>query len=308
MPADTLILLRTHYLDAAVQRFIDALRAGTGLEVVIAADEGWSRLDPGPSTRKVVLSAERYRELGLHCTPDVMWRCGDYALYAAMAELGPASQIWMIEPDVRIHAGAIAEFFGFFAAHPDVDFLSCGYAAVNANWGWYPAMAPHAAAVFKCLFPLTRMSGRAMAFLLEQRRALSQVPAAEAFWPNDEAFCATELTNAGFHCRDVNSFGRVFYTDESFSFFNAVALSRFETLPRDGLIHHPVLAGARFRGKLLSRMLEARGAGLPAAQLAALFGPALMADLEAECGAESAAQFAADTGLAAPPDPGLSRG
>lgn len=300
MPADPIILLRTHYLDAAVQRFIDALRAETGFEVVIAADEGWSRLDPAPPTRKIVLGTERYRALGLHCPPDVMWRCGDYALYAAMAELGPVSQIWMIEPDVRLHAGTMAEFFGFFAGHPEVDFLSCGYAAANASWGWYPAMAPHADAVFKCLFPLTRMSGRAVAFLLEERRALSRLSAAEAFWPNDESFCATALTNAGFHCQDLNSFGPTFYTNESFSFLNALALSRFETLPRDGLIHHPVLAGARFRGKLLARLLEARGAGLPPAQLAALFGPALMADLEAECGAEVAAQFAIEAGLAAP--------
>ena len=300
MSADSIILLRTHYLDAAVHRFIDALRAGTGLEVVIAADESWSRLDPGPATRTLSLGPERYRALGLHCPPDVMWRCGDYALYAALAELGPVPQIWMIEPDVRLHAGAMAEFFRVFARHPDVDFLSCGYAAANASWGWYPAMAPHAAAVFKCLFPLTRMSGRALAFLLERRRALSQSPAAEDFWPNDEAFCATELTNAGFHCRDFNSFGQTFYTEDSFSFLNALALSRFETLPRDGLIHHPVLAGARFRGKLLSRLLDARAAGLPPEQLAALFGPALMADLEAECGAESAAQFAVEAGLAAP--------
>jgi hypothetical protein len=300
MPADPIILLRTHYLDAAVHRFIEALKADTGLTVVIAADEGWDRLDPVPLIPKVALSPQRYSALGLHCPPDVMWRCGDYALYAAIEEIGPVSQLWMIEPDVRIHAGSMAGFFEFFAGHPEVDFLSCGYAAANASWGWYPAMAPHAAAVFKCLFPLTRMSGRAVDFLLERRRALSRLPAAEAFWPNDESFCATELTNAGFHCRDFNSFGPTFYTNESFSFLNALALSRFETLPHDGLIHHPVLAGARFRRKLLSRLLEARAADLPAEQLAALFGPALMADLEAECGAEVAAQFAVEAGLAAP--------
>ena len=85
-------------------------------------------------------------------------------------------------------------------------------------------------------------------------------------------------------------------TDHTFTDSERAAVYRAIAERRD--MRH--FCGGTVAPELLARLLEARGAGLPPAQLAALFGPALMADLEAECGAEVAAQFAIEAGLAAP--------
>jgi hypothetical protein len=299
------ILLRTNAASQAQHDLVEGLRRSTGLAVWLVADETAQVVEQGPASGKIALTPGRLHELGLLAAPDAMWRCGDYALYAAAAALPEATQFWMVEPDVRIHMPEPGDFFAFFQQHSEVDFLACRLWETNAGWSWYASMKPYAERIFSCLFPLTRFSRRALDFLLLRRRALAALHQASLAggeareWPNDEVFCATELLNAGFRCMDFNGFGRDFYTRETFGFLEAVALSRLARMPHDGMIYHPVLGGEQLDRKLRQRLYHDVQDGLPRAHLLARYGALVMEDLALECGEAAALRFADDLAKAA---------
>ncbi len=298
-PNKPVILLRTDTTNQAQHDLVEALHRSTGLAVWLVADETARFVELGPATGKVSLTPQRFQELGLFTGPDTMWRCGDYALYAAASVLSE-TYFWLIEPDVRIHMPDPGEFFAFFAGQQHVDFLACRLWETNSGWSWYSSMRPYADRVFSCLFPITRLSRRAIEYLLMRRRVLTTLHQAclaggEAReWPNDEVFCATELSNANYRCMDINAFGRSFYTRESFGFLDAVALSRLAQTPHDGLIYHPVLSGEPFDRKLRQRLYHDGQDKLSQGQLLMRYGASVMEDLARECGEAAARQFADD--------------
>lgn len=303
----TVVLVRTNHADAAVHALVAALRDGADHLVCLAADETNGPVDPGPDAEKIVLVPDELRRMGLHVDADALWRCGDYALYAAQRRWPAAGHFWMIEPDVRIHAARPAEFFAFFDRHRDVDLLACRYGESNPGWWWYRSMRPYADRVYNCMFPITRFSGRAIRFLFERRVALAQRHAAALaghatgpapVWPNDEAFSATELSNGGFDCRDLNGFGRPVHTGDSFTFTRPISADRLDATPPDGLLYHPVLSGERFGRKLRNLLDGDRHETPPAAHFIRTYTPAVLQDLRHECGDAAADAFAAEVALA----------
>jgi hypothetical protein len=103
-------------------------------------------------------------------------------------------------------------------------------------------MADRYAQVYGCIFPITRLSGRAIDHLFAARRAARQPPSDEAFaaWPNDEVFVATELMNHDFACADFNGVRPGSYTEHGLR--TGLPHDREDLLsrPPDGLIYHPV--------------------------------------------------------------------
>jgi hypothetical protein len=98
------------------------------------------------------------------------------------------------------------------------------------------------AAVYGCIFPITRLSARAIDHLHAARRntPVPDTPAAVDGWPNDEVFVATELQNHGFECRELGYVHPELYTRNSLR--TGVPWDR-DTLAAqipDGRIYHPV--------------------------------------------------------------------
>ena len=258
---DTVILIRTHYINETVLGLIEKLKTATNYRIAIVADERTNNLDPGPNAEKISLNFTVFREFGLYVEDNTMWKCGDYSLYPALFSFADAAYFWLIEPDVKIHTERLSDFFSFFDAHREVDFLACWYEASNPSWSWHSTMTPYAAKIYKCMFPITRFSRAAAEFMLERRRSLS-ISHAEAIagnnaaanlpWPNDEVFTATELSNNNFVCRNVNDFGKIFYTEKTFDYFNPISLKRLESTLPDGLIYHPVLSREHYLQKLVN--------------------------------------------------------
>ncbi len=236
----TLVIVRTHLADAPSFDAYDRYAAVPGLDVVFCCDEIAGPVETG-GRAKVALDAATMAELGVFAHPRAGWLCGDYFYYAVRRARPGYRHYWMVEPDLRIHAEDLAAFFRSFEKEK-VDLLAVKLSPREPDWNWHATMADRYAAVHGCVFPITRLSGRAIDHLLKARRAASPgMDLSLRFaWPNDEAFVATELANNGFVCRDLNDFGRTLYTNRSFRNGSIHPLEAMAEIPFDGMIWHPV--------------------------------------------------------------------
>lgn len=251
---DTAILLRIHYWDEPLAAFAASLRAHLPYDLHIVADEtaGAAPRLPYPTlglTRDFVPSHGLFDRF-----PQVTWRCGDYFLYLARERLPGYRFYWMIEHDVRLHFANPHDCFRTFEAS-DADFIAANIALAEESWNWTNTMRG-AHPVYRCAFPVVRLSGAAIDALVSERRRLAQAFVQErrdpTDWPNDEAFVTTTLHALKFQCRDINSFGRVLYDEQSYSFWTPTPLSAFNATRPDDKIHHPVLHGLHLYNKWMT--------------------------------------------------------
>lgn len=247
------LLIRTHYVDDRLRALADLLAADGRFDVYAVADETSGPLDFG-DTPKVSLTAQTIAGLGLYDqAPKTLWRCGDYALYAARKALPRYDAFWMIEPDVRLKSDRPCDILARFPGPEQADLLAGRLRPAEADWDWGVTMGPESAPVWRCLFSVVRLSARAIDLLLEERRRLSArriaMGADPKTWPNDEAFVATALARHGMAMHDLNDFGQV-YDEIGFSYWFPVSERELETTGRDGWIYHPVLSGQAYFLKL----------------------------------------------------------
>jgi hypothetical protein len=243
----TRVLLRTARDDPDMRSLAQHLRQASGCPVTLVVDVRGGGAD---GSDVIALSSAACNRLGLHCPADFAWRCGDYGYYLARRRFPRARRFWLIEPDVAFFGGNAAEFFGFFAQRDQVDLLAAQLRPADHSWYWRQTARARDVAAYRCLFPITRLSARAIDAALARRRSHSRRLTRRLLWPNDEALVATTLMNSGLLCRDFNDFGTTFYSDEMF-FFGAPL--RGERLPSgdDGVrLAHPVLFGRAYEDKV----------------------------------------------------------
>ena len=98
------LLIRTHYLDDRLRALIEPFRRGDAFDLIALVDERRGAIDFG-DIPKIGLTADLAASLDLYAvTQNLLWRCGDYGLYAARQRFPQYDAFWMIEPDVRIRA------------------------------------------------------------------------------------------------------------------------------------------------------------------------------------------------------------
>lgn len=237
-PGADLLMVRTHQADPQSLRIFDHFAQHSGLDVVFGCDEREGEVDTG-GRPKFGFTDETVRMAGLYLHPNAGWRCGDYFHYFGRSAQPGHERYWLIEPDVWIN---VADLAGWFAemGRRDADLLVAKYGPRPPEWGWWGTVSKRYDPVVGCVFPVTRLTGRAIDHLFQARRAASTTSdAALRAWPNDEAFVSNELTTAGFKCEDLNPPGLTLYTMKSFrngSPHDAAALMAAEP---DGLIYHP---------------------------------------------------------------------
>jgi hypothetical protein len=247
------LLIRTHYADDEVKAFIETLREPDAYDLYVLADEARGALDFG-DVPKIALGPGIAAELGLYAqTPNLMWRCGDYGLYAARRALPEYDGFWLIEPDVRICSAAPGKLLARFPAPSEADFLAARLAPADKDWNWARTMDAAEGPIWRCLYSLVRLSARAVDVLFEARRRASAVFLDQGtdpnLWPNDEVFTASTLARAGLRCHDLNAFGEV-YEPGGFSFWAPFTDKWVAQAGRDGHVYHPVLSGQRYFMKL----------------------------------------------------------
>ena len=248
MPSKNLIVFRTHFLDQRLLGLIESIRSAPDYEVVVAADE-IGRTVEAHGVPKISMTAALFDALGLFTElGDMLWRCGDYPLYLARQAYPDAVNYWLIEYDVAINR---PDPVGFFREHDTAyahDLLSTHFREREPGWHWGDPMQGEYAVVWRSYFPLVRLSGRAIDFLLERRVLASNRirTIASDFrpeWPNDEAFVACELHYNGFQCADFAALGDCY---DRTTFFNDVLIHPDQLPPYDGKIYHMVRWDAHY--------------------------------------------------------------
>ena len=280
MTSKNLIVFRTHFVDQRVLAFIESIRTAPDYDVVIAADE-INRAIETHGIPKLSMTVASFDKLGLHTELyDMLWRCGDYSLYLARQTYPDATNYWLIEYDVAINRPDPINFFREFDTAHTHDFLSTHFREREPGWNWGNPMQGEYAVVWRSYFPLIRLSGRAIDFLLERRvlasnRVRKIAPQFRPEWPIDEAFVACELHYNGFECADFAALGDCY---DRTTFFNDVLVHPDHLPPHDGKIYHMVRWDAHYlkavhpgvnggQRPTLRDLVELTGTGLPIQQI-----------------------------------------
>ncbi|HQT88319.1 MAG TPA: hypothetical protein PK677_07150 [Acidiphilium sp.] len=257
----TVILLRTHYFDDAVEALADRYQRESGLALVVVVDD----------SAGVVAVPERFRKIGINRAMLVAaglvnldrwgWQCGDYFLILAQQILTEHEYFWMVEPDVLINYSDLSAFFGLFEGD-DSDLWVATLGHYGDDWFWYGAMRRfYQGAIGGCFYPVLRISARLIRVIGSVRQAMTElmglvgddrvVRIDPTQYPNDEGVTATIGLMAPFVARDFSARG-VAYGPESYHLgepFSATALAQ---LPADGRLYHPVLSGERLAARFLN--------------------------------------------------------
>ena len=235
-----LIAVRTHKADDASLAAYDLYATVKSAAVTFSVDERAGAVDVG-GRRKTGFDLDWLNTAGLFPHPQCGWRCGDYNYYRLRQSYPDFDYYWLIEPDVVINVDDINGFFEQFTADT-ADYLAGRFGKRQGHWDWHAEVSPDYPDVYGGVFPITRLSGRAIDFLFSERRRLSALvgPAKPVRWPNDESFVASALVQAGFTGADLNAENRVVRTEISLRTGVVHDTVWLAAHGRDGLIYHPV--------------------------------------------------------------------
>ncbi len=224
--------------------------------VVIAVDETKSSIDVSPF-QKISVTREACAQLGLHCPDDFTWRNGDYVFYLARKQYPAEKYFWLLEPDVEHSFVSDSALFEHFDQQTDVDLLTPYFRASTVGWWWTQTARTRPTGVRRALFCIVRLSARAIDLCLRERQYGRLSLHDRLFWPNDEAFVATEIVYAGFSAADLNDFNPPAYTLDTLGFDKPIDGTPGTFRQRPDSIYHPVLYGSAYL-KRIERISQAK--------------------------------------------------
>ncbi len=242
--------------------FARRLASESGEKVCCVVDERKGMVDVGEFD-KIAITRSACQALGLYCPADAGWRCGDYGFYLARQRYPDERFMWLIEYDVRLSGPHISAFFQCFHAADAVDLIAGHYRRAEKWWYWTHTMASRDQPVWRCLFPVVRLSDRAIDLLHAQRKAYARRPMRLANWPNDESFVATILSRAGMQCADLNDFGTALYDDNTYTFNKPFDGQLIDERALPLKVFHPILFGDDLMRKLKRMAWINKGESLP---------------------------------------------
>jgi hypothetical protein len=203
----SLVAIRAHRPTAALARLHDALSpvVPDGRLVVVAdqlhgaAPQAWpSHYDVVPLDDAVLESAGLRTDV-----VDAGWRCGDYA-YHALAAARRFDHAWLVEPDVAFAgpggAGLLAEL-----DVADADLVAADIRPAP-DWLWAHQLTSRGVPdPWRCFFPLTRLSRRAIDAALALRIRIQWLDGGDYGHPNDESVVATAVMAGGLAGEDLRA-------------------------------------------------------------------------------------------------------
>lgn len=236
----TLLIVRTHRADSETLAAFDRYSELRSAEVVVCCDERNAAVELG-GRPKLRFDNNTLVRLGLFPHPSCGWRCGDYFYYVARENKPNYDFYWLVESDVFINTGELTDVFDKLNAST-ADFLAPHLGPRDRRWGWHRTVRQSYPEIYGCVFPITRLSARAIDHLHAARRSavIPQTPAAMNSWPNDEAFVATELHNHDFECRELGHNVVDTYTRDTLRTGTPWDRAVLSNRPPDGRIYHPV--------------------------------------------------------------------
>jgi hypothetical protein len=185
-----------------------------------------------PGFKQIEFSKANIDKLGLQCSDDMQWRCGDYAYYLALNEVEDFDYVWMIEPDVVFNFENVSDFFDNFT-EDNSDLLITHFKEAQKNWYWYlkyKDVFDKDIKIYQALFALTRVSFNAINILYNNRKNIKETL-------NDEIFVTTTLKNNNLVVNDI-SHNKIFYTRKTFSFDYPIYFKNIKKI--NNMLYHPV--------------------------------------------------------------------
>ena len=172
---------------------------------------------------------------------EIMWYNCDYRFYYVRKIFPGYDCYWQFEYDIFCNGDSYQPFFDTYAKHTE-DLLSTHYRAeqMNGNWPWsknvdwnYKDMP-----IYGSLFPIVRLTGRAVDFLYGQRLKQEELfenmsGSKNDAWPFCELFVPTELVNNGFTAASME--------EKQITWNNEYDLNEVRLFEHpDNLLYHPV--------------------------------------------------------------------
>jgi hypothetical protein len=154
-----------------------------------------------------------------------------------------------MEYDVLINRDEPVSFFADIDSNCAADFVATYVEEAPLSWSWRQYMEQQYSLVYRCFYPLLRVSAAAIDCLFENRLEASRLAVQDSRdasfqrWPNDEVFTATILANHGFSLADFNQFG-AHYTAQSFGF--GTLSHPVQRHLKNETLYHPVRSGLHY--------------------------------------------------------------
>lgn len=183
-----LAIVRTHKWGETEDKLADILRRSFA-KVIAVYHNPPADLDIGIEV--VPLVDKWVTERGLRAHRRYGWLCGDYCHYLARERFPDYAHYWLIETDVWLH-GDSDEFFRL-CRNSDADGLAAGIrdARGNLSPAWIASVGNRTP--IRAFFPMTRLSGRAVDHLFEERIRYARSGVTDAAFCNDSLFVFTWL-------------------------------------------------------------------------------------------------------------------
>ena len=250
------IIIRTHEMDDDTTRIISLLKHNTNYLIAVAADESRREIITPEGVYKFSITSSTVADFNLAAPSDFGWRCGDYGAYIVATKIN-ADFYWIIEPDVLLNFSSVGGFFEFFKDKTE-DLIAPALRDADDSWCWTSPIKQYGISrVSACLFPIVRLSRRAVNTLFQARIEISKTAIEKGFEiPNDEFFVASIIKgDPKLSCANLNELGQKFYHHE-LTFNTVIPFSRNFLInqPPDEMLYHPVRHGKRFRSSLIHLM------------------------------------------------------
>ena len=244
-----MIIVRTHVFGERERTLMERLQGISSHSVVLAVDETKGSIDVSPFP-KISVTRDACTQLGLYCPKDFTWRNGDYVFYLAHQQYPEEKYFWMLEPDVEHTFTSDSALFDHFDQQTNVDLLTPYLRAPTTGWWWSQTARARSTGVQRALFCFVRLSAQAIDLCLQERQKGRFSLRDRLFWPNDEAFVATEIVYAGLSAADLNDFDPPAYTLDTLGFDKPIDGNDGTFRQTPDMIYHPVLYGMAYQKRI----------------------------------------------------------
>jgi hypothetical protein len=209
-PPRVAVLVRTHLVNEKLEDLLGILSDSECYDLFVCADctNGELEFDAVRVLRHRDTDA---LEMGLSTNKsNLLWYCGDYALYFAYTQIPDYDYYFMIEYDVDFRDRTPLVIEGIinrleFSQPSAVHFLGCQSWQGNLEMGWGRTIAGIYPEAHLCLFPFVVASRQAIEYLIAERQAECRTPIGPDRLMFCEAFVPSALMAGGFRRVDINS-------------------------------------------------------------------------------------------------------
>lgn len=247
-----MVLFKTHFWDAFTERQFRRLEArAPGGRLMVAVDETHGPVEGVTHDGVLRMHDSDFESLGLaYATTDrsLLWYNTDYPHYLAFEAYPDYDYYVTVEYDALADVD-LDRLIAQLAAD-GVDYLGFPLRTPPTAWPWFdlhtPVYRPEQILTYLSCFAV--FSRRAMDRLFARRREMSTAFQAGrlAFWPNNEAFIPTEMSQAGFRIASLSAFGAT----DRYDWWPPQHEAELETVVAPAFVH-PVLEGDRYLRSIL---------------------------------------------------------